>query len=315
MTTTKEGYRYIVTARDDLTRAAEARALKNCNSSALRRFFWEQIYCRYGAIGYVVTDNGPEVKGAFTELMDKLNIAKVSISTYNKAANGVVERGNFTMREAIIKSCRKRTDWPKKIAIAVFADRVSISGVTGFSAFYLLHGIHPILPFDLAESTFFSQSYTSGMTTGDLLTLRIRQLSRHEEDIAVAAENLRNSRFRSKEQFERRYRKRLVRTSYQPGSLVLVRNLRIEMEHGRKTKPRYIGPYEVLRQTKGGSYVLMELDGQIMRQGFAAFRLLPYVTRHDRKILEGLVPNHSDENSDDDDDDYFDDKDNDPWGD
>ena len=35
MNTTKEGYRYIVTARDDLTRAAEARALKNCNSLAL----------------------------------------------------------------------------------------------------------------------------------------------------------------------------------------------------------------------------------------------------------------------------------------
>ena len=39
MTTTKEGYRYIVTARDDLTRTAEARALKNCNSSALAKIF------------------------------------------------------------------------------------------------------------------------------------------------------------------------------------------------------------------------------------------------------------------------------------
>ena len=222
MTTTKEGYRYIVTARDDLTRAAEARALKNCNSSALQKFFWEQIYCRYGTIVYVVTDNGPEVKGAFTELMDKLNIPQVFISTYNKTANGVVERGNFTLREAIIKSCKVRTDWPKKLAIAVFADRISISGVTGFSAYYLLHGIHPVLPFDLAESTFLSQSYYSGMSTVDLLTLRICQLSRHEEDIATAAENLRNAQFRSKEQFERRYRRRLVQKDYEPGSLVLV---------------------------------------------------------------------------------------------
>jgi hypothetical protein len=313
MTTTKEGYRYIVTARDDLTRAAEARALKNCNSSALRKFFWEQIYCRYGAIGQVVTDNGPEVKGAFTELMNQLNIPRVLISTYNKTANGVVERGNFTLREAIIKSCKVRTDWPKKVAIAVFADRISISGVTGFSAYYLLHGIHPVLSFDLAESTFFSQSFRSGMSTAELLALRIRQLSRHEEDIAAAAENLRNARFRSKEQFERRYRKRLATDIYQPGQLVLVRNLRIEMEHGRKTKPRYLGPYEVARKTKGGSYILKELDGHIRRQGCAAFRLLPYITRADTDILRMLARREAEENSDDDDDDYFDDKDDDAF--
>jgi len=307
MTTTKEGYRYIVTARDDLTRTAEARALKNCNSSALRKFFWEQIYCRYGAIGHVVTDNGPEVKGAFTELMERLNIPRVLISTYNKTANGVVERGNFTLREAILKSCQKRTDWPKKISIAIFADRISTSAVTGFSAYYLLHGVHPVLPFDLAESTFLSQSYRTGMSSADLLALRIRQLSRHEEDIAVAAENLRNARFRSKEQFERRYHKRLVQGEYNSGQLVLVRNLRIELEHGRKTKPRYLGPYEVVRKTKGGSYILKEMDGTNMRQGFAAFRLLPYITRLDSRILTQLAQDNY--NSDDNDDDYYDDRD------
>jgi len=41
----------------------------------------------------VVTDNGPEVKGAFTELLHRLNIPQVQISAYNKQANGVVERG------------------------------------------------------------------------------------------------------------------------------------------------------------------------------------------------------------------------------
>jgi len=68
------------------------------------------------------------------------------------------------------------------------------------------------------------------MSTVDLLVLRIRQLSRLEEDIATAAENLKNARFRSKRQFEKRYRKRLAQRNIDQ-SLVLVRNLRIEMEH------------------------------------------------------------------------------------
>ncbi|EGO00581.1 hypothetical protein SERLA73DRAFT_71593, partial [Serpula lacrymans var. lacrymans S7.3] len=62
------GYRYLVAARDDLSLAAEGRALKKASAHNLARFFWEEIICRYGAIGEVVTDNGSEVKGAFEEL-------------------------------------------------------------------------------------------------------------------------------------------------------------------------------------------------------------------------------------------------------
>jgi len=57
----------------------------------------------------------------------------------------------------------------------------------------------------------------------------------------------------------------------------------------------------------------MEMDGHVKRQGYAAFRLLPYITRKDKKILEKLVRDNPDENSDDEDDDYFDDKDDDPF--
>jgi len=65
MTESIHGHKYIVCARDDLSRATECRALVKNDSISLMRFFWEQIYCRYGAIAQVVTDNGPEVKGAF----------------------------------------------------------------------------------------------------------------------------------------------------------------------------------------------------------------------------------------------------------
>jgi hypothetical protein len=126
--------------------------------------------------------------------------------------------------------------------------------------------------------------FKSGMTSVELLTLRIRQLERRPEDLEQAAETLKKSRFKSKEQFERRYAKRLRREVYQAGDLVLVRNTRIEKELNRKTKPRYLGPYKVERRTQGGSYVLSEMDGTISRRGIAAFRLLPYITRNSRQL-------------------------------
>lgn len=56
-----------------------------------------------------------------------------------------------------------------------------------------------------------------------------------------------------------------------------------------KAKPRYLGPYEVDRRTKGGSYVLKELDGTFIRQSLAAFRLYPYIDRKS-ELLETLSP-------------------------
>ena len=69
------------------------------------------------------------------------------------------------------------------------------------------------------------------------------------------------------------------------------------MRLNRKTKPRYLGPYEVCRRTQGGSYVLKELDGTILRQGVAAFRLLPYVSRHNKKLLKKIAKEVADERS------------------
>jgi hypothetical protein len=289
MTESTQGHKYIVCARDDLSRATECRALFKNDSISLMKFFWEQIYCRYGAIAHVVTDNGPEVKGAFSELLRRLNIPQVRISAYNKQANGVVERGHFIIREAIMKSVTHRRDWPSKVHLAAFADRVTVSKVTGFSAYYLLHGVHPVLPCDLADATFLVDGYTSGISSVDLLVLRMRQLERRKEDLDKAAKSLRNARFKSKEEFEWKFRKRMRRDHYKPGDLVLLRNSGEEMKMNRKTKPRYLGPYEVIRRTKGGSYVLQELDGTTLREGIAAFRLLPYVSRHNKKVLREVA--------------------------
>jgi hypothetical protein len=56
-----------------------------------------------------------------------MGIPQVTISPYNKHANGVVERGHFIPREAIVKMCEKDANrqiknWHKHVEAAVFAD-------------------------------------------------------------------------------------------------------------------------------------------------------------------------------------------------
>ena len=173
----------------------------------------------------------------------------------------------------------------------------------------LFRSVEPVLPFDLTEATFLVEGFRRGMTSEELLALRIRQLLKKESDLEHAAEVLQQSRLRSKEEFERRYSRRIKKSIFQPGDLVLVRNTRVEKELNRKTKPRYLGPFEVVRQTKGGSYVVREMDGATRSQGIAAFRMLPYYPRDGSdlpkaeldEVISSLDQDQDDDGSDDED--------------
>lgn len=288
-------HKYIVAARDDLTGTCEAMAMRKNNSHNLAKFFWEYIYCRYGIPLQIVTDNGPEVRKAFRILTRRLGVPHVRISPYNKHANGVVERGHFTLREALLKSCEgNQKQWPNLLPAAVFADRVTVSKVTGFSPFQLLHATDPVMPFDLLEATFLVEGFHSGMTTSDLLALRIRQISKHSIDIEQAAETLKESRFQSRKQFIQRYRTKLQKDYYAPGEKVLVRNSAADQNLTGKYQDRYFGPYEVVEKTQGGAYILKEVDGTVLIKRIAAFRLLPYIDRNHWFMKTGWMGKDSD---------------------
>ncbi|KZV95173.1 hypothetical protein EXIGLDRAFT_587487, partial [Exidia glandulosa HHB12029] len=66
-----------------------------------------------------------------------------------------------------------------------------------------------------------------------------------------------------------------------PGTLVLVKYKRIEMEHNRKPKPKWLGTFVVLKRHSGGSYILAELDRSVIVDRVAAFRIRLYVPRAD----------------------------------
>jgi hypothetical protein len=71
---------------------------------------------------------------------------------------------------------------------------------------------------------------------------------------------------------------------FEPGTLVLVRNSKVEYELSKKTKLRYLGPMIVVWHTKGGSYMLAELDGAISKLRFTAFRVIPYYPCSEERV-------------------------------
>ena len=115
------------------------------------------------------------------------------------------------------------------------------------------------------------KGFKDNLSQEDLLSLRIIQIERCDEDMHKAMQTLQQTCLNSKHQFERQFETRLMHGNYPPGTLVLIRNTAIEKELNRKTKPRYLGPYKVIQQTKGSSYVLAELDGTELSHPITAF--------------------------------------------
>jgi len=299
------GYRYIVQARCSLTAWPEWRALRTETGRTLAAFIFEEILCRWGVVEEIVTDNGTAFVAALTYLADRYGIRHIRISAYNSRANGIVERQHRTIRESIVKACNGDiTKWPVVAPHAFWADRVTTRKATGYSPFYMAHGVEPTLPFDLTLATFLIPDIAKPLTTEELVAVRARQLQKREDDLAAIRDSVLRSRFESVQQFEKAHAATIRNHDFKPGALVLVRNSSTETDLGRKTKPRYYGPMVVIRRTPNGSYRLAELDGAVSKLRYAAFRLVPYHARSRTSIpvtrlieREDLIKIHLDEDT------------------
>lgn len=286
------GYRMIAHARCSLSAWPEWRILQKETAETLGKFIFEEILCRWGTLREIVTDNGTPYVKALDWLAKTYHIHHIRISPYNSQAQGIVERQHRTIRESLVKACNGNIkQWPKLVAHIFWADRMTVRKSTGYSPFYLAHGIEPTLPFDLTEATYLSPELANdNITTADLIAARAKQLLKRPEDLRKMHDLVLRSRQLSSKEFERQFHATIKDFDFKPGAMVLVRNSQAQMDLGRKWKPRYIGPYIVLRRHEGGSYTLCEMDGAVSKLRFAAKRLIPYYLRSVHAIPDSSDP-------------------------
>jgi hypothetical protein len=255
------------------------------NARSLGSFIFEDILCRWGAIEEIVTDNGPAFVQAAQYLSEKYKINHIRISPYNSQANGPVERRHFDVREALVKAAEGNEKHWVNVAPSVFwSERVTIQRSTGYSPYYIAHGVEPLFPFDLAEATYLAPPLTKPIPTADLIAYRAIQLQKRPQDLASVKEAVLKARFQSIQHFIKQKESSIKDYDFTQGTLVLVRNSRTDKDVGGKTSARYFGPMVVVSRTKGGSYVLAELDGTLSKLRYGAFRLIPYHPRDIRAI-------------------------------
>ena len=236
------GYWYIVQAHCALTAYPKWQMLHSENASTLASFIFEDNLCCWSALAEIVTDNGPAFVQALDVLADRYNIRHICISPYNSQANGVVEQRHLDVQEAIIKSTPGgEFCWHTATHSVFWAERVTMLRSTSLSPYFMVHSVEPLFPFDLAEATFLiPPPDTEPLSSSRLIAWRACQLQKRQEDLESIRERVLKARFEFVKHFEAAFKDQIKDYDFQAGSLVLVRNTRIEKELNRKTKPWYI---------------------------------------------------------------------------
>ena len=284
-----DGYNAVTVARCGLSGWPEARALINENADTLGDWLFEDILCRWGCIKQIITDNGPAIKKAMVHIEAKYGVKGILITPYNKQANGKVERGHWDIRQSLFKVCRGNPEeWPAYLHEVLWAERITVKRTLGQSPFYAVTGCEPILPLDINEVTWLVDIPDSLVSHSDLIAFRAQQLVKHKEDVKRMKQRVTDAKIRAAAKFMEDHKNRMPSHKFKTGELVLVRNTRIEEELNHKFKERFMGPYAVVSRTTGGNYVLCELDGSLLKDKIAQFRVIPFYSRKDPSFLGDL---------------------------
>jgi hypothetical protein len=131
---------------------------------------------------------------------------------------------------------REERKWPTATHAVFWAERITTHKALGHSAYYIVHGVEPLLPFDLAEATYMVP-LQSAMSTTELIALRARELQKRPEGLDTIWDHVIKAHFTSIRQFKKKHANTIRTYQFAPGNLVLVRISRIEASLDRKTKP------------------------------------------------------------------------------
>ena len=164
------GFGYVVHMCCSLSSFPEARMLRRETGITLMDFIFQDILCCYGAVAELVTDNGTPYIATLNELKTKYRIMHIHISGYNSQANGPVEHKHWDFRQVMFKVIDDDTSrWPQGFYSALWSECVTTTCTLGCSPYFAMHGVHPVLPFDIDEATYLIPPPNAILSDEDLL--------------------------------------------------------------------------------------------------------------------------------------------------
>ncbi|GJS51763.1 reverse transcriptase domain-containing protein [Tanacetum coccineum] len=160
--------KFLIVAIDYFTKWIKAKLVATITGNQVKKFVWDNIVCRFGLPGEIVSDNGKQFcDNPFKDWCEKLCIRQCFASVKHPQANGLVERANRSLGEGIKARLDERSkDWMGELSHVLWVHRTMIKSSNGETPFSLTYGTEACFIYSREKGTFYKLPYPSKETFG-----------------------------------------------------------------------------------------------------------------------------------------------------
>jgi hypothetical protein len=148
LTPAQGNYTFAVITFEYFTKWIEVKPLTNVSSSTIKKFFSQNIICRYGVPRHIIVDNAKYFNNAiFKEFYQQISMKVAFASVYHPQSNEAVEKANCLIFQAMKKilEAEKKGKWVEVMPTIVWSHNTTVCRATNFTPFQLMYEAEAML--------------------------------------------------------------------------------------------------------------------------------------------------------------------------
>ena len=239
---TSKRNKYVLVLVDNLSRYVELIALRNRTAETVARAIVDKFITVYGPPLYLQTDGGGEFDNDLLhDVCTALNTDFRLTIAYNPQSNGVVERTNRVVKEALTALCASTpSQWDEVLPQVRFALNTSVHRSVVDQPIYLFQGRHVDLPVGLTNHPEYSDDTPAVL----------------RERLSLAWDAAKEATRKAREKWTTDYNKKVRRKlELKEGTLVLLKTA----VRSNALSPRWYGPARIEKKLGPVSFLVREL--------------------------------------------------------
>nr|GEW30929.1 reverse transcriptase domain-containing protein [Tanacetum cinerariifolium] len=217
---------FLIVTMDYFTKWVKAKAVATITGEQVKKFVWDNIVCRFGIPGEIISDNGKQfADNPFKDWCDKLNITQRFASVKHPQSNG------RSLGEGIkARLGEGNKNWVEELPHVLWAHRTMIKSSHGDTPYSLTYETEAVIPAEIGMPTYRTAA-VDVVNNDKELRLNLNLLEERRERAAMCEA-------RAKSKMMKYYNARVRGVAFKPGDFVYRSNDASHAVAGGKLGPK-----------------------------------------------------------------------------